>query len=59
MLSATVPNYKEFADWVGRVKRKKIFVQMTEKRPVPLEHCIIYKDKLHKIKDEFGTVYGD
>ncbi len=20
MLSATVPNYKEFADWVGRVK---------------------------------------
>lgn len=36
MLSATVPNYKEFAEWVGRTKKKKIYVQMTEKRPVPL-----------------------
>lgn len=36
MLSATVPNYKEFADWVGRTKQKKVYVQMTEKRPVPL-----------------------
>ena len=36
MLSATVPNYKEFADWVGRTKKKMVYVQMTEKRPVPL-----------------------
>ncbi|CAI7911200.1 unnamed protein product, partial [Closterium sp. NIES-53] len=26
MLSATVPNTTEFADWIGRTKRKKIFV---------------------------------
>jgi antiviral helicase SKI2 len=26
MLSATVPNYMEFADWVGRTKRKKVYV---------------------------------
>ena len=26
MLSATVPNYLEFATWVGRVKQKKIYV---------------------------------
>lgn len=26
MLSATVPNYKEFADWVGRTKRKNVYV---------------------------------
>lgn len=26
MLSATVPNYLEFAQWVGRVKQKKIYV---------------------------------
>ena len=30
MLSATVPNYMEFATWVGRVKQKKIYVQYTQ-----------------------------
>jgi len=42
LLSATVPNVFEFADWVGRTKRKKIFVTGTTKRPVPLEHCIYF-----------------
>jgi superfamily II RNA helicase len=32
---------------------------MTEKRPVPLQHFILYKDKLHMIKDEFGHVNRD
>ncbi|CAG9466806.1 unnamed protein product [Pedinophyceae sp. YPF-701] len=40
MLSATVPNVAEFADWVGRTKRKPIYVTGTKKRPVPLEHSI-------------------
>jgi len=26
MLSATVPNYLEFANWVGRTKQKKVYV---------------------------------
>lgn len=38
LLSATVPNTLEFADWIGRTKRKKIYVISTLKRPVPLEH---------------------
>jgi antiviral helicase SKI2 len=59
MLSATVPNYREFADWIGRAKRKTVYVQMTEKRPVPLQHFIIYKDALHLIKDELGVVKRD
>jgi antiviral helicase SKI2 len=59
MLSATVPNYREFADWIGRAKQKKVYVQMTEKRPVPLQHFIIYKDALHLIKDEMGNVNRD
>jgi antiviral helicase SKI2 len=42
LLSATVPNVFEFADWVGRTKRKKIFVTGTTRRPVPLEHCIYF-----------------
>lgn len=40
MLSATVPNAMDFADWVGRTKKRKIYVQITQKRPVPLEHNI-------------------
>eukprot|EP00054_Salpingoeca_dolichothecata_P030394 m.246805 g.246805 ORF g.246805 m.246805 type:complete len:1258 (+) comp26650_c0_seq16:589-4362(+) len=40
MLSATVPNTVEFADWVGRTKKKKMFVISTMKRPVPLEHFL-------------------
>jgi len=32
---------------------------MTEKRPVPLQHFIIYKEKLVLIKDEFNNVYRD
>ncbi|CAJ0932957.1 unnamed protein product, partial [Mesorhabditis belari] len=38
MLSATVPNAAEFADWVGRIKNRRIDVVYTAKRPVPLEH---------------------
>ncbi|KAH7729260.1 helicase [Aphelenchoides avenae] len=40
MLSATVPNCVEFADWVGRIKNRKIAVIQTLKRPVPLEHYL-------------------
>ena len=36
LLSATVPNAKEFADWVGRTKQRDIYVISTSKRPVPL-----------------------
>jgi len=51
MLSATVPNYMEFADWVGRTKRKKVYVQCTYQRPVPLEHFMINKEKMIKVKE--------
>ncbi|CAI5495430.1 unnamed protein product [Closterium sp. Naga37s-1] len=51
MLSATVPNTTEFADWIGRTKRKKIFVTGTTRRPVPLEHNIYYGGRLHRIFD--------
>ena len=39
-LSATVPNVVEFADWIGRTKRKNIYITGTLKRPVPLEHFL-------------------
>ncbi|KAI9104054.1 antiviral helicase [Phlyctochytrium arcticum] len=62
LLSATVPNTREFADWVGRTKKKDIYVISTPKRPVPLEHYIYVppSDKdLYKIVDsekKFDTI---
>ena len=38
MLSATIPNYLDFAKWVGRIKNCTIYIQNTLKRIVPLEH---------------------
>jgi antiviral helicase SKI2 len=51
LLSATVPNTYEFASWVGRTKKKDIYVISTLKRPVPLEHYLWAGKGLHKIVD--------
>lgn len=51
LLSATVPNTKEFADWVGRTKKKDIYVISTPKRPVPLEHFLYAGKEMFKIVD--------
>ena len=56
MLSATVPNYLEFANWVGRTKQKKVYVQYTDKRPVPLQHNVMLDGKLSLIKDQEQAV---
>ncbi|XP_037294203.1 helicase SKI2W-like [Manduca sexta] len=40
MLSATVPNTLQFADWVGRTKKRMVYVVSTPKRPVPLCHYL-------------------
>ncbi|TKR94081.1 hypothetical protein L596_008418 [Steinernema carpocapsae] len=60
MLSATAPNCVEFADWVGRVKNRNIYVIQTAKRPVPLEHYLYTgqnqksRDNIFKILDANG-----
>lgn len=51
LLSATVPNTYEFASWVGRTKKKDIYVISTRKRPVPLEHYLWAGKAMHKIVD--------
>ncbi|KAG9305006.1 hypothetical protein G9A89_007409 [Geosiphon pyriformis] len=51
LLSATVPNTQEFADWVGRTKKKDIYVISTAKRPVPLEHYLYAEKEIYKIVD--------
>lgn len=40
MLSATISNTFDIANWVGRTKQKKVFVISTPKRPVPLCHFV-------------------
>ncbi|KAF5305755.1 hypothetical protein FQR65_LT07651 [Abscondita terminalis] len=40
LLSATVPNTIEFADWLGRTYQRKVYVITTSKRPVPLQHYL-------------------
>ncbi len=51
LLSATVPNTKEFASWVGRTKQKDMYVISTLKRPVPLEHHLFVERDVHLIVD--------
>ncbi|KAI0783389.1 antiviral helicase [Abortiporus biennis] len=58
LLSATVPNTEEFAGWVGRTKKKDIYVISTAKRPVPLEHYLYAGRDLHKIVDANRNFLG-
>jgi antiviral helicase SKI2 len=58
MLSATVPNTLEFADWVGQTKQKKMYVISTLKRPVPLQH-FLYTGSGGKSKDERFLVVNE
>ena len=51
LLSATVPNTYEFASWVGRTKKKNIYVISTPKRPVPLEHYLWADKAMYMIVD--------
>merc|ERR1719473_554190 len=39
-LSATIPNAREFAEWVCRIKRQPCNVIYTDYRPVPLQHYL-------------------
>lgn len=55
MLSATVPNCVEFADWVGRIKNRTINVISTYTRPVPLEH-FLYTGQDGKTKNDLFKI---
>ena len=57
MLSATIPNYMEFAQWVGDIKETKVFVQNTSKRVVPLQHSLfVDEDNVFMVKDEKNII---
>ena len=55
MLSATIPNYCEFANWVGKIKNTTVYVEVTKNRVVPLEYFLYVNNEnviLVKDKDE-------
>lgn len=58
MLSATVPNTLEFANWVGLTKKRKVYVISTPKRPVPLMHHL-YTGSGGKSKDNLFLLVND
>jgi antiviral helicase SKI2 len=53
-LSATTPNTLDFSDWIGRTKRKPVYVIKTDYRPVPLRHVLWAGLKLHKVMEGRG-----
>uniref|UniRef100_A0A0N5B7X3 Helicase ATP-binding domain-containing protein n=1 Tax=Strongyloides papillosus TaxID=174720 RepID=A0A0N5B7X3_STREA len=55
MLSATVPNYIEFSDWVGRVLDDKVVCITTLYRPVQLKHQV-YVEAYNKQEKNFITL---
>ncbi|EEC17568.1 helicase, putative, partial [Ixodes scapularis] len=51
LLSATVPNALNLANWIGRIKERMLYVICTTKRPVPLEHHLYFNQETFLILD--------
>ncbi|KAL5699123.1 RNA helicase [Ranunculus cassubicifolius] len=60
-LSATVPNAKEFADWVAKVHNQPCHIVYTDYRPTPLQHYIFPAGGkgLYLVVDEKGEFRED
>jgi len=60
-LSATIPNAREFAEWICRIKHQPCHVIYTEKRPVPLQHYLFPSggDGVYMVVDEKGHFRED
>ncbi|XP_018610003.1 superkiller complex protein 2 [Scleropages formosus] len=56
LLSATVPNAVEFSEWIGRIKKRSIYVISTLKRPVPLEYYLYTGNSTKTQKELFLLV---
>merc|ERR550532_1375892 len=55
-LSATIPNSREFAEWICRIKHQPCHVIYTDRRPVPLQHYLFPAggDGVYMVVDEKG-----
>eukprot|EP00871_Galdieria_phlegrea_P005458 jgi/Galph1/5913/GphlegSOOS_G4559.1 len=55
-LSATIPNAREFAEWIVQLKKQPCHTIYTDSRPVPLQHYLFPAggDGLYLVVDERG-----
>lgn len=60
-LSATIPNARQFAEWIAHLHRQTCHVVYTDYRPVPLQHYIFPAggEGLHLVLDEKGNFKED
>lgn len=56
-LSATIPNAREFAMWICKIKSQPCNVVYTDYRPVPLQHYVFVpgSEGIYLVVDEKGT----
>ncbi len=54
-LSATIPNIKQFADWIESIHKKEVKVVIEDKRPVPLHFFFQCHDK---VMDKLNNIKG-
>jgi len=56
-LSATIPNAKEFAEWIVKIKQQPCSVVYTDYRPVPLQHYVYPSggEGIYMVVDEKGV----
>lgn len=60
-LSATIPNARQFAEWIAYLHRQPCHVVYTDYRPTPLQHYIYPAggDGIHLVVDENGAFRED
>ena len=60
-LSATIPNARQFAEWIAHLHQQTCHVVYTDYRPTPLQHYIFPSggDGLHLVMDERGNFKED
>ncbi|KAH0949431.1 hypothetical protein HN011_012300, partial [Eciton burchellii] len=60
-LSATIPNARQFAEWVAHLHKQPCHVVSTDYRPTPLRHYIfpVGGDGIHLVLDEMGQFKED
>ncbi|CDF32268.1 superkiller viralicidic activity 2-like 2, putative [Chondrus crispus] len=60
-LSATIPNAREFSEWIAHLKNQPCHTIYTDTRPVPLQHYLFPSggEALHLIVDDKGNFKMD
>eukprot|EP00171_Calliarthron_tuberculosum_P009007 IDg9007t1 len=60
-LSATIPNAKEFSEWIAHLKNQPCHTIYTDTRPVPLQHYMfpVGGEGLHLVVDDKGEFRAD